>query len=95
VGFLQGADAKENGDFAMMSQALEELVHQGCSGRENSMKSDRHWRSDKRTHLRTAKCAVVLVERIKALLKLRERVLNKTAKTVSNLLRRAGGTIQI
>jgi hypothetical protein len=89
-GFLQGADAKEGGDLAMMSQALEELVHQGRSVMESSTKSDLQWRSDKRTHLRTVKSGAILVKRIKALLKLRGRVLKNSVKMVSNLLRRAG-----
>jgi hypothetical protein len=89
-GFLQGVDSNEGGDLAMMSQALEELVHQGRSVVEGSSKSDLQWRSDKRTHLRTVKSGSVLVKRIKALLKLRGRVLKNTVKMVSNLLRRAG-----
>jgi hypothetical protein len=89
-GFLQGVDANEGGDLAMMSQALEELVHQGRSVVEGSSKSDLQWRSDKRTHLRTVKGGSILVKHIKALLKLRGRVLKNTVKMVSNLLRRAG-----
>jgi hypothetical protein len=89
-GFTGGTDEKEGSDLAMMSAALEELVHQGRSTTESSMKSDLQWRSDKRTGLRSVQDPTALGKRLKDLLKLRDRVIKNMIRATVNVLKRAG-----
>jgi hypothetical protein len=89
-GFTGGNDEKEGSDLAMMSAALEELVHQGRSTAESSTKSDLQWRSDKRTGLRSVKDSPALGKRLKDLLKLRDRVIKNMIRATVNVLKRAG-----
>jgi hypothetical protein len=89
-GFTSGHEEKDGSDMAMMSAALEELVHQGRSVTENAMKSDLQWRSEKRVGLRTVKDSPGLSKRLRILLKLRDRVIKKTIQATINVLKRAG-----
>jgi hypothetical protein len=91
-GFKGGSEEKEGSDFAMMSEALAELVHQGRSSTEGATKSDLQWRSDKRTGLRTVRDPLSLTKRLKDLLKLRDRVLKNMIRATVNVLKRAGWT---
>jgi hypothetical protein len=52
-GGYHGGDEVDSGgnDMALLGAAMQELVHQGCTTTENSMKSDLNWRSSKRTSL--------------------------------------------
>jgi hypothetical protein len=76
----------------MMSAALEELVQQGQSSSESTMKSDLQWRSDKRTGLRFVKDLTALIKRLKDLLKLCDRVIKSMIRATVNVLKRAGWT---
>jgi hypothetical protein len=91
-GFTGGNDEKEGSDLAMMSAALEELVQQGRSSSESTMKSDLQWRSDKRTGLRFVKDLTALIKRLKDLLKLCDRVIKNMIRATVNVLKRAGWT---
>jgi hypothetical protein len=89
-GFTSSYEEKDGSDMALMSAALEELVHQGRSGTENALKSDLQWRSEKRVGLRTVKDSPGLSKRLKILLKLRDRVIKKMIQSTVNVLKRAG-----
>jgi hypothetical protein len=91
-GFKGGGDHEGGSDLAMMSMALEELVHQGRSveGGGDSMKSDLQWRMEKRTALRTITSTVKLTKRLKDLLKIRDRVLKNMMRATTNVLKKAG-----
>jgi hypothetical protein len=91
-GFKGGSEEKEGSDIAMMSAALEELVHQGRSSTEGALKSDLQWRWDKRTALRTVRDPLSLTKRLRDLLKLRDQVLKNMIRATVNVLKRAGWT---
>jgi hypothetical protein len=88
VNLLVVPTKKKGSDMDMMSAALEELVHQGHSTTESSMKSDLQWRSDKHTGLRSVQAA--LGKRLKDLLKLRGRIIKNMIRATVNVLKRAG-----
>ncbi len=88
--FTSGYEEREGSDMALMSAALEELVHQGRSVSENAMKSDLQWRSEKRVGLRTVKDSPGLSKRLRILLKLCDRMIKKTIQATVNVLKRAG-----
>jgi hypothetical protein len=91
-GFTGGNDEKEGSDLAMTSAALEELVQQGRSSNESTMKSDLQWRSGKRTGLRSIKSLTDLTKRFKDLLKLCNCVIKNMIKATVNALKQASWT---
>jgi hypothetical protein len=89
-GFTSGYEEREGSNMALMSAALEELVHQGRFVSENAMKLDLQWRSEKHIGLRTVKDPLLLNNHLRTLLKLRDRVIKKTIRPTVNVLKRAG-----
>jgi hypothetical protein len=90
-GFSGGMDESGCNEMALLGEAmLEELVSQGRSQMEGAAKADLHWRSGKCTSLRQGKSLDYLGKRIKALLKLRDKVIKHTIIAVCNACKRGG-----
>jgi hypothetical protein len=91
-GGYHGGNEEDSGgnDMALLGAAMQELVHQGRTTTENSMKSDLNWRSSKRTSLKELRSLEGLRKRIKVLLKLRTKVTKSMMRAVRNSCKRGG-----
>lgn len=91
-GGYHGGNEEDSGgnDMALLGAAMQELVHQGRTTTENSMKSDLNWRSSKRTSLKELRSLEGLRKRIKVLLKLRTKVTKSMMRAVRNACKRGG-----
>jgi hypothetical protein len=90
-GYHGGNEMDEGGnDMALLGAAMQEIVHQGRSITENSLKSDLNWRHSKRTSLRDVKSPEMLRKRIKSLLKLNVKVVKGMMRSVRNSCKRGG-----
>jgi hypothetical protein len=91
-GGYHGGNEEDTGgnDMALLGAAMQELVHQGRTTTENSMKSDLNWRSSKRTSIKEIRGIEGLRKRIKVLLKLRMKVTKSMMRAVRNACKRGG-----
>jgi viroplasmin and RNaseH domain-containing protein len=90
-GFFGGGDGEtSSNEMGVLGEAMAELVNQKRGMAESSGRVDLHWRSEKRTSIRSLKDVSELRKRIKILLKLRNKVLKRMHSVTTNSCKRAG-----
>jgi hypothetical protein len=90
-GFFGGGESEtSSSEMGVLGEAMAELVNQKRGMNESSGRVDLHWRSEKRTAIRSLKNTSDLRKRIKVLLKLRNKVLKRMHAVTTNACKRAG-----
>jgi viroplasmin and RNaseH domain-containing protein len=90
-GFFGGGDSETaSSEMGVLGEAMAELVNQKRGTHDSSGRVDLHWRSEKRTAIRSLKNVTELRKRIKVLLKLRNKVLKRMHSVTINACKRAG-----
>jgi viroplasmin and RNaseH domain-containing protein len=90
-GFFGGGDSEaSSSEMGVLGEAMAELVNQKRGMADSAGRVDLHWRSEKRTSLRSIKSIDELRKRIKTLLKLRNKVLKRMHTVTTNMCKRAG-----
>jgi hypothetical protein len=90
-GFFGGGESETtSSEMGVLGEAMAELVNQKRGMAESSGRVDLHWRSEKRTSIRSLKNATELRKRVKVLLKLRNKVVKRMHTVTTNACKRAG-----
>jgi hypothetical protein len=90
-GFFGGGESETtSSEMGVLGEAMAELVNQKRGMSESTGRIDLHWRSEKRTSIRSLKNVTELRKRIKVLLKLRTKVVKRMHSVTTNACKRAG-----